>query len=259
MIDARAITVRRQGRSLIDGIDIMLRDGEMLGVVGPNGSGKTTLLRSLYGALQPDAGDILLDGVPMTQMSRRAVARRIAVVPQGQPLDGDQSVADLVGLGRLPHQAWFGGNRAGDRAAVEAALDRVALSALADQPLRHLSGGEVQRALIARALCQQASHLLLDEPTNHLDLGYQHDVLAFVRSLCLSTLVVLHDLNLAARYCDRIALLDHGRLLAIGAPAQVLTPERVSAIYRVPATAITTPSGRQHLVFADALSPEPLP
>lgn len=252
MIEAQAITVIRQGRRLLGDVDLFVNDKEMVGVVGPNGSGKTTLLRSLYGACAIDGGRITLDGKPMAQMSRRAIAQRIAVVPQAQALDGDQIVNDLVALGRLPHQSWLGGRRERDEAAVASALERVDLHTRADRPLRQLSGGEIQRALLARALCQEADHLLLDEPTNHLDLSFQHDILAFVSELGLATLVVLHDLNLAARYCDRIVLLNQGQLIGEGAADAVLTPDTVSRVYHIPTTRIATPSGRHHLVFADA-------
>ncbi len=257
MIHAQAITVTRQGKHLLEHVDITVNDGEMIGVVGPNGSGKTTLLRSLYGACVINGGKITLDGTAMEQLSRRAIARRIAVVPQGQALDGDQTVGDMVALGRLPHQAWFASHGRRDDLAVREALDRVGLRTMAHRSMHLLSGGEVQRALVARALCQEADHLLLDEPTNHLDLGYQHDILAFIRELGLATLVVLHDLNLAARYCDRILLLDKGRLVAGGTTETVLTPARISKIYGVQTTRIATPAGRHHLVFADASTQDP--
>lgn len=223
----------------------------MLGLVGPNGSGKTTLLRAIYGACAMDRGTVELDGQAMAGLSRRAIARRVAVVPQGQSGTTDQTVGDMVALGRLPHRDWFGSRRRQDEAAISQALDCVGLSGLINAPLSQLSGGERQRALIARALAQQAKHLLLDEPTNHLDLGYQHDILSFVRGLGLSTLVVLHDLNLAARYCDSIALLDGGRLVARGPARQVLKPERIAPLYQVPTTVMETPAGRTHLLFAD--------
>ncbi|WP_417309073.1 ABC transporter ATP-binding protein [Devosia sp.] len=255
MIEAEAITVTRGRRRLLDGVSLSVSAGELLGVVGPNGSGKTTLLRALYGAVVADGGSVRLDGDELVRLNRRAIARRIAVVPQGQTLDPDQTVSDMVALGRLPRQSWFGARRQSDDTEIAEAIGRVGLAALAAAPLRRLSGGELQRALIARALCQQADHLLLDEPTNHLDLAYQHDVLHLVRQLHLATLVVLHDLNLAARYCDRVALIDGGRLVAVGPPDSVLTPEQVSRTYKLPTDRIMTPAGRPHLVFAD--SPQP--
>lgn len=251
MINARAINVVRQGKTVLSGIDLVLNDGEMLGLVGPNGSGKTTLLRALYGASGLAAGEVALDGVPLPNLSRRAIARRVAVVPQGYASEVDQTVGEVIALGRLPHQGWFTHSRAHDDSAMSTALDRVGLAGHAEVSLSRLSGGERQRTLIARALAQQATHLLLDEPTNHLDLGYQHEILGFIRGLGLSTLVVLHDLNLAARYCDRIALLDEGRLVACGSANDVLTPDRVGSIYRVPTERISTPAGRLHLLFAD--------
>nr|WP_281389568.1 ABC transporter ATP-binding protein [Pelagibacterium limicola] len=235
---------------MLDSVSLAVENGQVMGIVGPNGAGKSTLLRSLYGAVS-HGGAIHLDGSPLSTLSRRAVARRVAVVSQSQMLDPDQSVHEVVALGRLPRQAWFGSGPGEDEHAITDAITRVGLATMANAPVRCLSGGEIQRALIARALCQGADHLLLDEPTNHLDLAFQHEILALVKSFGLATLIVIHDLNLAARYCDRVGFIEAGRLLALGAPEAVLTPQRVAKTYGIATTCIVTPAGRQHLVFAD--------
>ena len=251
MIEACDVTVSLGGKQIVKAVGIQVPTGKVLGLVGPNGSGKTTLLRVLYGALIPSVGSVRLDNAAISSLSRRQIARRIAVVPQERPAESGQSLADMVMLGRLPHRSFLSDARRSDYQATSASIARVGLSGQAGQSFASLSGGEAQRALIARALCQEADHLLLDEPTNHLDLRYQHEILALVRSLGLTTVIVLHDLNLAARYCDQIALLDRGRLTAFGAPEDVLTPETLEPVYQISTTRLERASGAIHLIFAE--------
>ncbi|WP_066588375.1 ABC transporter ATP-binding protein [Corynebacterium provencense] len=248
MIEARDLAVRFGPVTAVDGVSLTVADHGVLGLVGPNGSGKTTLLRCLYGALGPTSGDVLLDGTSLSAMHRRAVARRIAVVAQehhdpATPI----SVAELVMLGRLPHQGIMAQTTDEDRTTVVGALESVGLGALAARDVAVLSGGERQRALIARALAQQAGHVLLDEPTNHLDIRFQHDVLELVSELP-GAAVVLHDLNLAARYCDRIVVLDAGKVVAAGTPSQVLVPEILEPVYKVRVRRVEF-DGEMHLLF----------
>lgn len=207
------------------------RTGEIMGVIGPNGSGKSTLLRTLYGALKPASGIVRLDNTPVASIPPADRARRIGVVAQEPPSGIPLTVADMVLLGRSPHRTSFERYTATDRDIAMQAMCRVGVEGLARRGYEQLSGGEKQRVLIARALAQQTDHLLLDEPTNHLDIRHQHTVLDCVRSLGISTIVVLHDLNLAARYCDRITLLHHGKVVALGTPDHVLTPELLEPVY----------------------------
>ena len=259
MIEAEGVTVSLGGKRILESVGITVPTGGVLGLVGPNGSGKTTLLRVLYRAIAPDAGAVRLDGAVIARLSRRHIARRIAVVPQERPDDSGQSLADMVMLGRLPHRSFLSGGRHADYEAATASIARVGLAGQAGQSFNSLSGGEAQRALIARALCQQADHLLLDEPTNHLDLRYQHEILALVRDLGLTTVIVLHDLNLAARYCDQIALLDRGRVVAFGTPQEVFAPQLLEPIYQVSTTRLERDSGAIHLIFAESsLSSQPI-
>lgn len=250
MITAENVQVNYGSARAVAGVDLTVPDSGMLGLVGPNGSGKTTLLRALYGSASLTAGRVLLDGEDLTQVKRREIARTVAVVAQerdaassGMPM----TVAELAMLGRLPHQSF--GSRSGerDREIVEDSLDAVGMTSLARRGLSALSGGERQRALIARALVQQARHVLLDEPTNHLDIRYQHDVLELVAGLP-GSVVVLHDLNLAARYCDRLVVLDHGMVVATGTPDEVLTPEVLEPVYGLPVTRLDV-DGEITLVF----------
>ncbi|WP_328971808.1 ABC transporter ATP-binding protein [Streptomyces sp. NBC_00239] len=221
------------GRTLLDGVDLRAGPGETVGVVGPNGSGKTTLLRCVYGTLRPTAGRILLDGTDTAALGVKERARRVAVVPQDATGTLGLTVREVVAMGRSPHKRFWEQDGAGDRTRVTAALNRVGVTDLAGRPFDELSGGERQRALVARALVQDPGLLALDEPTNHLDIRHQLEVLALVRRLPATGLLVLHDLNLAAAHCDRLYVLDRGRVVAGGPPAEVLTEGLLAEVYGV--------------------------
>ncbi|MFD3945814.1 ABC transporter ATP-binding protein [Streptomyces sp. NPDC058579] len=221
--------------------DLTARPGETIGLVGPNGSGKTTLLRCVYGTLTPTSGRILLDGDDLSALGPKARARRIATVPQDGSTEFELTVQELVALGRSPHKRFWEGDTAADRTRAETALARVGIAELADRPYPTLSGGERQRALVARALVQDPALLVLDEPTNHLDIRYQLEVLRLVRDLGTTNLLALHDLNLAAAYCDRLYVLERGRVVAEGPPAEVLTPALLADVYGVEAEVIPHP------------------
>ncbi|HHX4053425.1 MAG: ABC transporter ATP-binding protein [Burkholderia contaminans] len=222
----RAITV-------LDSVTLSVAEGEFVGLVGPNGSGKTSLLRCVFRYARPDAGRVALDAQDVWRMRPRAVAQRIAVLQQETPDDFGLTVDELVGMGRTPHQRPFDAETADDRRIVESALHDVGLVERRAQRFASLSGGEKQRALLARALAQQPELLLLDEPTNHLDLRHQLELLARVRRLGIATLATIHDLNLAAAYCDRLHVLAHGRVVASGTPADVLTEALLRDVFGV--------------------------
>lgn len=251
MISASDVCVGYDGRLVVDGVELHAGPGEVVGLIGPNGSGKTTFLRTLYAALRPRAGLVTIDDEPVTTLRGAELARRVAVVAQETPSDLPVTVADMVLLGRAPHRSALAAFRREDHRAVAAALTRVGARHLADRRYGTLSGGEKQRVLVARTLAQQADHLLLDEPTNHLDIGYQHELLRMVGRLGVTTVVVLHDLNLAARYCTRLVLLDGGRLVVAGTPDEVLTPETLHRIYGIHVERLTV-GGCLQLVFSPA-------
>ncbi|MFF8512877.1 ABC transporter ATP-binding protein [Streptomyces sp. NPDC015492] len=231
-------------------VDLTVRPGETVGLIGPNGSGKTTLLRCVYGTLVPTAGRALLDGADLHALGPKARARRVATVPQDSALEFELTVGELVALGRSPHKRFWEGDSGADRERAAAALARVGLAELADRPFPALSGGERQRALVARALVQEPELLVLDEPTNHLDIRHQLDVLALVRTLGTTNLLALHDLNLAGAYCDRIYVLEGGRLVTGGTPAEVLTPALLEAVYGVDTEVIPHPrTGKPTVLF----------
>ncbi|VXD04642.1 ABC transporter related protein [Pseudomonas sp. 8Z] len=228
-------------RALLDAIDLEIGDGELLGLIGPNGSGKTSLLRCAYRFQRPCSGSVELGGEALWQRPPRWSAQRVAVVLQEFPQDFGLRVHEVAAMGRTPHKGLFDGDDGEDQRLVDEALARVGLSERAQQDFAHLSGGEKQRALLARALVQQPQLLILDEPTNHLDPRYQIELLRQIKSLGLATLASFHDLNLAAAFCDRLCVIDQGRLVAVGTPAEVLTAELLQQVFGVQALVDTHP------------------
>jgi len=216
-------------------VSLSVARGQFLGVVGPNGSGKSTLVRTLSRVLAPVAGRVLLDGIDVYGMGARELARRVAVVPQDSRVHFDFSVREVVLMGRAPHLSRLGIERPRDYVIAEECMELTQTTAFADRAITSLSGGERQRCMMARALAQRPDVLLLDEPTAHLDINHQIEILDLARGLTgeqgLATLVVLHDLNLACQYCDRLVLLAGGGVSAEGAPREVVTEERVRAAY----------------------------
>ena len=230
-------------------VSVSASPGEIVGLIGPNGSGKTTLLQMLYRALTPESGTVLVDGEPVQQMRLRDIAKAIAVVVQESAGELPLSVTDTVMLGRTPHLRTWQRESENDVNIAAGALQRVGAEHLADRDFAELSGGEKQRVLIARALAQQATHLLMDEPTNHLDIHYQHEVLGLVGELGVTTVIVLHDLNLAARYCDQLVLLDSGAVAAAGTVDDVLRPHILEPVYNIHIQRVIAGDGRPQLLF----------
>jgi iron complex transport system ATP-binding protein len=218
---------------IVDSVTLSAADGEFVGLLGPNGSGKSSLLRTIYRLIKPQAGAILLDDDNVWQLSAREVARRMAVVTQEHTGDFDFSVFEMVLMGRNPHKGMFDRDTDTDFQLVQEALHRVDMASFAQRSFLTLSGGEKQRVLIARALVQQARFLVLDEPTNHLDIHYQLSILELVRQVRVTTIAALHDLNLAAYYCDRLYVLKQGQVVESGTPEQVLRPDLIREVYGV--------------------------
>ncbi len=224
---------------VLDSVSVEVRQGSVVGLLGPNGSGKTTLLRLFAGMLVPAAGRMLLDGQPLGALSRRALARRIAVVPQDTHTTFDFSVLDMVLMGRYPHLGPFALEGADDLRLAREALAATGTAQLESRLFSTLSGGERQRVVIAAALAQASDALLLDEPTAALDLGYQLDVAALLARINkqhgTTMIIATHDLNLAASLCERVVLLKDGRVIAQGTTAETLTAEHVRRLYGVEA------------------------
>ncbi|MFF5256269.1 ABC transporter ATP-binding protein [Streptomyces leeuwenhoekii] len=227
------VTLTAGAHRLVEDVSLTARPGEVVGLVGPNGSGKSSLLRAVYRVLRPAAGQIGVDGADAWSLPVRQLARRVAAVVQESSAESDLSVREVVAMGRTPHKRLLDGDTPEDADLIRSALAAVDATALAHRPFDRLSGGERRRVLIARALAQQPSLLVLDEPTNHLDIRHQLEVLATVRRLPATVLVALHDLNLAAYYCDRLYVLCDGKVTASGPPADILTPQLLAEVYGV--------------------------
>lgn len=236
VLAAHDIRVAFGGHTALDGVSLAAAPGETVGLIGPNAAGKTTLLRVLAGLLAPSAGHCSLDGRDDRQLPRGERARAIAYLEQGASCHWPLSVERMVSLGRLPHLAPWQRPGEADRRAVEAALERTGVGALAYRPVTELSGGERARCMLARIIATGASVLLADEPVAQLDPYHQIAVMELLQGHAAdggSVVVVLHDLALAARFCDRLILLDHGVVAAEGAPEAVLTPALLQQVYGI--------------------------
>ncbi|MFE0437354.1 ABC transporter ATP-binding protein [Streptomyces nigra] len=227
------VTLTAGAHHLVRDVSLTARPGETIGLVGPNGSGKSSLLRTVYRVLRPDAGEVKVDGADAWSLPVRQLARTVAAVVQESAADFDLAVREVVAMGRTPHKRLLAGDTPEDAELIDSALVAVDAVHLADRAFDRLSGGERQRVLIARALAQQPTLLVLDEPTNHLDIRHQLSVLGTLRRLPATVLLALHDLNLAARYCDRLYVLYEGEVTASGPAAEILTPALLAEVYGV--------------------------
>ena len=237
MIELRDVEIDYGGRTVLSGIDLSIAAGERVALIGPNGAGKSTLLRVVTGLVAPSRGLVAIDGDALRSLDRAAIARRIAVVPQQVSVPFATRVEELVGLGRLPHEDPLRGPRPADRAAIASAIERVGIGHLLGRDVRELSLGERQLALVALAVAQAAPVLILDEPTIHLDLRHQVATMELLVDLNVrdgtTVVAVLHDLGLAGAFFPRLVLLDRGRIVADGAPAEVMSAERIRGVFGV--------------------------
>ncbi len=243
LLELRGVAVRLAGRRVLDGVDLTVSPGELVGLIGPNGAGKSTLMRAALG-LTPATGALHLGDAPLASLGAETRARRAAYLPQTREIVWPMAVAAVVGLGRMALKS--GPETAADRAAIAEALALMDLEALAERPANALSGGERARVLLARVLAQEAPLLLVDEPAAGLDPSHQIGLMETLAALTRGgrgVLASLHDLGLAARWCDRLVLLDQGRVVADGRPAAVLTADRLALVYGVRAFAAETADG----------------
>ncbi len=238
-LDVDRLTYSYRDHLVLDGATVSIRPGEILGILGPNGCGKTTMLKNLNRNLSPEAGAILLDGTDLEDISKKEIARSIATVPQANEIRFSFTIREIVAMGRMPFQKSFQGESSEDIQMVDEALKDTSLWEIRDRPVNEVSGGERQRAIIARALVQTPKYLLMDEPTNHLDINMQFEVLDLVRDLSrkngISVVMVSHNLPMAARYCDRIALIKDHKVMCCGTPEEVLTTENMRDVFFVDA------------------------
>lgn len=255
MLSIKNLTAAYRQQVVLRELSLQARPGEILGLIGPNGAGKSTLIRTISGLLAPMSGRVLWGEQDLVHMTPQQRARIVAVVPQAQPVGGAFSVEQTVLLGRTAHMGFMGRPGPADYAAVAGALEHTCMEHLAHRRNAELSGGEQQRVLLARALAQETPLLLLDEPTNHLDLQHQVGFLSLVQQLAqekeLVVLMAMHDLNQVGVYADRVALLSKGSLLALGTPAQVLTPENIASVYHIAVKSFAHPETGVPLILPE--------
>lgn len=237
------------GTEILHGIDFTAGNRSLVGVIGPNGSGKSTLLKCIYRVLKPSEGAVFVDGQPLSEYRVRDSAKKIAVLAQHNFYNFEFTVQDVVLMGRAPHKRALERDSAADFKIVHEAMERVGVASLRDRLFSTLSGGEQQRVLLARALAQQTPCLILDEPTNHLDIKYQLELLDLVRSLDRTVIAAIHDLNIAAMYCDTIFVMQSGHIVAAGAPRDVLTRSLIRSVYEVDADVFTDSDGLLRVLF----------
>lgn len=253
IISANQLCLTLDQQPIVKSLSFTISEGQFVGIIGPNGAGKSSLVKLLRRELTPSSGSISLRGHALSTYNSAQLARLIAVVDQHPSPLFDLTVWQVVAMGLLPHKRWFQTDSEADRQQIVDALNAVGVAKLAKQLFQSLSGGEQQRSLIARALVQQPSILLMDEPTNHLDVRYQHQVLALAKQLGITVLTTIHDLNLAASYCDHLLLLDQGQLFASGSPEQVLTSENLTAVFGLACHIDCNPfDGRPRVTFTPA-------
>ncbi|UXN73571.1 ABC transporter ATP-binding protein [Devosia sp. A8/3-2] len=249
-IKAENLSWKAGKTTIVDDVSLAAEPGKMLGLLGPNGSGKSSLLRLLAGLRRAHGGRVTLDGTELGRIGRRTLARRVALVEQHANTDANVTVLDVVRLGRTPHRSALSPRTMADDTAVETALGRVGLTERRGQFWQTLSGGERQRVHIARALAQAPTEIILDEPTNHLDIQHQIEILKLVAGLPVTSIVALHDLNHAAMFCDRLAVMNKGKLVALGTPEEVLTEDLLREVFGIRCHIETSPhSGKLHIHY----------
>ncbi|WP_186767863.1 ABC transporter ATP-binding protein [Enterobacter roggenkampii] len=247
VVDKLSVTL--QARRVLSDISFMAQRSQTVGLLGPNGSGKSTLIRAMAGVQPCTYAGITMGGKQTNTLSQRQFSRKLAFVPQHAEAEAEMSVLDIVRLGRTPHRRAFTPWHQADEDAVQQALSMMKLNALAHRAWQRLSGGERQRCQIARALTQQPDILLLDEPINHLDIQFQLELMRLVTALPVTVIVALHDLNLAANYCQHLVVLNEGRVVASGEPAAVLTPELIQSTWQVDASIYRTDRGTMNIQY----------
>ena len=245
MLHVRDLTVSYGAATIIDGLGLDVPRGGVTTIVGPNGCGKSTLLRAVAGLIPRERGEVVLDGRNSAEMKRREIARTLAVLPQTPVAPDGLTVRDLVGRGRHPHQTWLRQTSGNDRAMVDEMMELTQVAEFAERPLERLSGGQRQRAWIAMVLAQDTPLVLLDEPTTYLDLSHSVELLALIRRLAddmgRTVVMVLHDLNLAARFSDQLVVMKGGEVQAAGTPAEVVSEQLLADVFSLPAVVTEDP------------------
>lgn len=247
---AQAVKMFIGQKEILKGIDFSLHNKEFVGIIGPNGSGKSTFLKCVYRIQKPTGGDIYFDGRHLDELSYRESALKLAVVAQHNFYSFDFSVLDVVLMGRSPHKKVLERDNLEDFRIARAALARVGMEKFEQRSFSTLSGGEQQRVILARALTQQTECLVLDEPTNHLDIKYQLEIMDIVKSLDATVVAAIHDLNIAAMYCDRLVAIKDGRVVGLGTPKELLTEKFIYDMYEVRSKInVDKITGRMNIIY----------
>ena len=252
-LEVKDITYSIDGKTIVDSVSLEIEEGCFMGLVGPNGCGKSTLLKSIYRTYKPDSGVVYIDGKSTDDMTNRELARELSVMQQENNVEFDMTVFDMAMLGRFAHQKMFGNDMLHERELVREALKEVGMEGYEERSFLSLSGGEKQRTLVARALVQKAPMIILDEPTNHLDIGYQYQIMSILKKQNLTVFSSVHDLNIAACYCDKIILMKKGKIVDIGTPEEMFVPEKIKFLFGVDTKITTnTATGKPNIMFLPA-------
>ncbi|WP_302966820.1 ABC transporter ATP-binding protein [Intestinibacter bartlettii] len=249
-ICATDIKMEIGNNQILKGVSIDSKSREFIGIIGPNGSGKSTLLKCIYRTLKPNNGCIMLGRQDISKMSVKESAKKLAVVAQHNYYNFDFSVGEVVLMGRSPHKKSLEPDNSEDYDIVNESLEKVGMLGFKNRSFSTLSGGEQQRVILARALAQQTPCLILDEPTNHLDIKYQLSLLNIVKSLNLTVISAIHDLNIASMYCDRLFVMKNGRIVGMGTPQEVLTKEFIKEIYDIDVEIVYDSKGDMHILYS---------
>lgn len=249
-ITAENIKMKIGDNEILKGVSIDSKNREFVGIIGPNGSGKSTLLKSIYRILKPNDGCIKLDDMDISKMSIKESAKKMAVVSQHNYYNFDFTVKEVVSMGRSPHKKNLEHDNIEDFEIVKESLQKVGMSEFSNRSFSTLSGGEQQRVILARALAQKTPCLILDEPTNHLDIKYQLSLLNIVKSLDLTVISAIHDLNIASMYCDRLFVMKDGQIVASGTPQDILTKELIKEIYEIDVEIIKDSKNQTHILYS---------
>ncbi len=249
MLKVENLSCRIKEKNILTKVDLHVKEGEFVGIIGPNGSGKSTFLKNIYKVLKPWEGTVKLMGEDLVAMSNREMAQKIAVVIQEQESSFDFTVEEVIMMGRHARKKMLETENEKDREMLKEVLEATGLYDIREQSFTTLSGGEKQRAFIARSLIQDTPCLILDEPTNHLDIKYQLELMDLVKGRKKTVVAVIHDLNIAAMYCDRIYALKEGTIVAEGTPEEVLTQEFIREVYEVDAEIIKDSRGQRRIIY----------
>lgn len=237
MLCAKNLKVGYEDRIIIENLNLSIKQGEIVSIIGPNGCGKSTLLKTLSRMIHPIAGTVYLEGTELKQLKNKLISQKICLLSQHNQAPNDLTVEQLVYYGRLPHKKWYESKNEEDRELIEWAIEQTGLTRYKDKPIGSLSGGERQRAYIAQALCQKPTILLLDEPTTYLDISYQLELMELVqeinKKLNITVVMVLHELNQASRYSDRLVIMKQGAIISEGAPNQIIDQQTIESVYQI--------------------------